>query len=241
MCIRQEKWTGIPGSWAQYGTTASYTYDGAGRLTAAVGANHCFDANGNQTRRNGTNCTTGGDTFSWNAWDRLTRYTPSTGTLTDYTYNGDWVRLQSPEHRALINQLTDYTYNGDWVRTKKTTGSTITEYYQDVAGDLPRVAADKTGTVWNYYVYGSGNSLVGKVGSDNVARYYHYDGTGHVRAITDSTGAVVERYDYDAFGTLRNTPTGLPTTEDLPASSMTVRPLIPSCGLGTMTLLWAGL
>jgi len=47
------------------------------------------------------------------------------------------------------------------------------------------------------------------VGSDNVARYYHYDGTGHVRAITDSTGAVVERYDYDAFGALRNTPTGL--------------------------------
>ncbi len=42
-----------------------------------------------------------------------------------------------------------------------------------------------------------------------MARYYHYDGTGHARAITDSTGAVVERYDYDAFGTLRNTPTGL--------------------------------
>ena len=42
-----------------------------------------------------------------------------------------------------------------------------------------------------------------------MARYYHYDGTGHVRAITDSTGAVVERYDYDAFGTLRNTPTVL--------------------------------
>ena len=115
----------------------------------------------------------------------MTRYTPSAGTLTDYTYNGDWVR------------------------TKKTTGSTITEYYQDVAGDLPRVAADKTGTVWNYYVYGSGNSLVGKVGSDNVARYYHHDGTGHVRAITDSTGTVVERYDYDAFGALRNTPTGV--------------------------------
>ncbi len=30
-----------------------------------------------------------------------------------------------------------------------------------------------------------------------------------MRAITDSTGAVVERYDYDAFGMLRNTPTGL--------------------------------
>ena len=30
-----------------------------------------------------------------------------------------------------------------------------------------------------------------------------------MRAITDSTGTVVERYDYDAFGALRNTPTGV--------------------------------
>ena len=30
---------------------------------------------------------------------------------------------------------------GNWVRTKKTTGSTITEHYQDVAGGMPRVAA----------------------------------------------------------------------------------------------------
>ena len=178
-----EKWTGTPGNWTQYGTTASYTYDGAGRMTAAAGVNYCYDANGNQTRRNGSNCSTGGDVFTWDAWNRLGTANISGGSNTTYTYNGDGVR------------------------TKKTVGSTITEYYQDVASGLPRVAADKSGTIWNYYVYG--NELIGKVGSDNVARYYHYDGTGHVRAITDSTGAVVERYDYDAFGTLRNTPTGL--------------------------------
>jgi len=148
-----DKWTGAPGSWTQYGTTAGYSYDGAGRLTVAAGVNYCFDNNGNQTRRNGSNCTTGGDTFSWdglNGLNDLTYYAPSSGAATTYTYNGDGVR------------------------TKKTTGSTITEYYQDIAGDLPRVAADKTDTVWNYYVYGT--SLIGKVGSDNVARrqYAHF-------------------------------------------------------------------
>ncbi len=178
-----EKWTGTPGNWTQYGTTASYTYDGAGRMTAAAGVNYCYDANGNQTRRNGSNCTTGGDVFGWDAWHRMASANISGGSNTTYTSNGDGVR------------------------TKKTVGSTVTEYFQDVAGDLPRVAADKTGTTWNYYVYGT--SLIGKVGSDNVARYYHHDGTGHVRAITDSTGTVVERYDYDAFGALRNTPTGI--------------------------------
>ena len=108
----------------------------------------------------------------------MTQYTPSGGTATSYTYNGDWVR------------------------TKKTTGSTITEYCRDVAGDLPRVAADKTGTTWNYYVYGSKNSLIGKVGADNVARYYHYrrcsiyryDGTGHVQATGEQSQVTFELY-----------------------------------------------
>ncbi len=152
-------------------------------MTAAAGVNYCYNNSGNQSRRNGANCSTGGDTFFWDAWHRMASANISGGSNTTYAYNGDGVR------------------------TKKTTGSTITEYFQDSAGGLPRVAADKVDTTWNYYVYGTG--LIGKVGSDNVARYYHYDGTGHTRAITDSTGAVVERYDYDAFGALRNTPTGL--------------------------------
>ncbi len=152
-------------------------------MTAAAGINYCYNANGSQTRRNGSNCSTGGDVFGWDDWNRMASANISGGSNTTYTYNGDGVR------------------------TKKTIGSTITEYFQDIAGDLPRVAADRVDSTWNYYVYGNG--LIGKVGSDNVARYYHYDGTGHVRAITDSTGAVVERYDYDAFGILRNTPTGL--------------------------------
>ena len=144
-----EKWTGSPGSWTQYGTTASYTYDGAGRMTAAAGINYCYNANGSQTRRNGSNCSTGGDVFGWDDWNRMASANISGGSNTTYTYNGDGVR------------------------TKKTIGSTITEYFQDIAGDLPRVAADRVDSTWNYYVYGSGDSLIGKVGSDNVARYYH--------------------------------------------------------------------
>ena len=31
--------------------------------------------------------------------------------------------------------------------------------------------------------------------------YYHSDGLGSVVALTDSTGAVVERYTYDVYGT----------------------------------------
>ncbi|MCX6023099.1 MAG: hypothetical protein NTZ05_15490 [Chloroflexi bacterium] len=178
------RWTGSPGSWSQDGSTVSSTYDSAGRLTAAGGVNYCHDANGNQTRRAGSTCSTGGDTFGWDTHNRFLNYNPSGGSTTTYAYNGDGVRV------------------------KKTVGSAATYYFQDVAGDLPRVAAElpTTSNVWTFYVYGL--KLIGQVGDDGVGRYYHYDGNGTVRAITDAAGAVVERYDYDAFGALRNTPSG---------------------------------
>ena len=68
------------------------------------------------------------------------------------------------------------------------------------------VTAEHVGANWTYYAYGK--SLIARTDTSGAARYYHYDGSGNVRAITDAAGAVVERYDYDAFGTLRNTPPG---------------------------------
>jgi len=37
--------------------------------------------------------------------------------------------------------------------------------------------------------------------------YYHYDGLGSVKAITDSSGNVIESYTYDVYGkpTIYNT------------------------------------
>ena len=32
--------------------------------------------------------------------------------------------------------------------------------------------------------------------------YYHYDGLGSVVALSNSTGNVVERYEYDVFGSV---------------------------------------
>ncbi|MBI4498970.1 MAG: DNRLRE domain-containing protein, partial [Chloroflexi bacterium] len=53
-----EQWTGSPGAWTQYGSTVTYTYDTAGRMTAAGGVTYTYDNNGNQTAR-------GSDTFTW--------------------------------------------------------------------------------------------------------------------------------------------------------------------------------
>ncbi len=51
--------------------------------------------------------------------------------------------------------------------------------------------------------------MIAKREADGTPKYYHYDGSGNVRAISDASGAVVECYDYEAFGGMRNTPTGI--------------------------------
>ena len=93
------------------------------------------------------------------------------------------------------NSSTDasYTYDGDGKRTSKTVGSTTTTYVYDVNRGLPVLLEDGT----RRYVWGLG--LAYQVESGN-ALVYHVDGLGSVRAITDSTKAVVQTYESDEFG-----------------------------------------
>ncbi|MCX6022569.1 MAG: RHS repeat-associated core domain-containing protein, partial [Chloroflexi bacterium] len=131
--------------------------------------------------RNGNQTGRGSDAFTFNALNRMTLAVISSATST-------------------------YTYDGNGVRTQKVTGGVTTDYLQDVNGRLPRVAAEKVGSAWTYYLYGK--NLIARRASDQSVQYYHFDGTGNVRAISNAAGAVTERYDYDAFGALRNTPLG---------------------------------
>ena len=47
--------------------------------------------------------------------------------------------------------------------------------------------------VWSY------NTFTGE------QAYHHYDARGHCTHLTDSTGGILEQYEYDAFGKLLNT------------------------------------
>ncbi len=66
------------------GSTTSYTYDNADRMTAAGGVTYTYDNNGNQTGR-------GSDLFGWDIEDRLTSATVG-GTGVTYAYRGDDLR-----------------------------------------------------------------------------------------------------------------------------------------------------
>ena len=103
-----------------------------------------------------------------------------------------------------------YVYDGDGIRVGKTltdgTNTTITRYLTDgnnPTGYVQTVEELNGGyVVQKRYVYGLDLISQTDVVGSNGTQYYGYDGTGSTRLLTDSTGSVVQSYDYDAFGSL---------------------------------------
>jgi YD repeat-containing protein len=80
----------------------------------------------------------------------------------------------------------------------------------DVTAGVPAVIKETTPQGTIYYVREPGGALLCRVvGGDRW--YYHFDELGSTRLITDSSGAVTDRYAYDAYGAVishdRNTGT----------------------------------
>jgi RHS repeat-associated protein len=77
-----------------------------------------------------------------------------------------------------------------------------TQYLQDVAAPLPIVVAETTAGQTNYYVYG--NDLLTQLDPANTTAFYHPDGLGSTRALSDAAGARTDWYSYDVFGATRS-------------------------------------
>jgi RHS repeat-associated protein len=96
---------------------------------------------------------------------------------------------------------TYYEYNGDGNRVSMTRNGVTTRYINDEARGLVQVLAetDVNGVTQKSYTYG--NDLISMETAYSKS-YYHYDGLGSVRNLTNSTGAVAASYVYDGFGKL---------------------------------------
>ena len=89
-------------------------------------------------------------------------------------------------------------------RVQKTVAGVITKYLVDDRNPTgyAQVYTETTGSTTRLYVLGLGLVAERFSGGSTITRYYDYDGHGSVRALTDTTGAVTDTYDYDAFGNL---------------------------------------
>ena len=176
--------------WGESCESASYTYDAMGNRTS-------------MTTPEGT------ITYSYDAADRL--LSTSAGTTFTWDANGNMLSKGGMTYTYdAANRLTrvvsgtttvQFTYDGDSKRVSKTANGTTTRYLYDVSTSLPVVLAETTLGADTLYTYGA--DLIAMTALGSAQSYYHYDGLGSVRNLSDGTGAVIASYTYGAFGNLR--------------------------------------
>jgi len=143
-----------------------------------------------------------GNTFSYDENGNTTAISPQTSAIRNFTYNYNDELTQYASGTTTLNYQYDILGN----RIKKTSTTSTTKYIVDPNQGLPSVIAetDINGNITAYYIYGLG--LVSKIEGSN-AYYYQYDGLGSTIAITDTTGAVKNKYAYDDFGNVASNST----------------------------------
>jgi RHS repeat-associated protein len=156
------------------GTTA-YAYDANNRLTqTAIGTTVnalTYDLNGSLLKvTDGTKTTL----YTWanDGENRLLSVNDGTN-LSRYIYTGMGDRVASIDNGVRTNYLT--------------------------AGSLPQVVLEYDANGVTIADYTLGLDLIRRR-ADGREGYYHTDGLGSTRVITDNVGLVLNRYDYDAFG-----------------------------------------
>ena len=160
------------------GITVSYTYDKNNRLISEGSNTYTYDNNGNIILQTGT-----AETVSYS-----------------YDYNN---RLKSAvTSNETGSVIVEYNYDIDGIRVEKIVdGINVSRYTVDKNRIYAQVMEerDSEGKLVVSYVYG--DDLISQKRGDAIS-YYHFDGLGSTRALTDAEGKITDTYTYGAFGTL---------------------------------------
>jgi RHS repeat-associated protein len=205
------------------GAVRAYGYDLTDQLLTATGSysySASYDALGNRQVADGDTYTTG----SLNQYTEIVSGT--TTNVLSYDANGnlsgqlDWYYSHDSQgqlsymEKSGIGLNLEYDYRRlriyDWDYDQNSHGV----YTYDAQGNLLRKEEEESGWVTEYaYADGVDQVVLMRAGIDSTARLYALvtDHLGSVVAIVDSSGALVETYEYTPFGktTIRN-PSGTP-------------------------------
>lgn len=161
--------------------TITYSYDVANQLLRAGSDTFTHDANGNPLTRVSSRGTT---TYTWDFNDRLTNVDGPDGRETNlYSVDGMRVDLSgAPMENGQVRVFYDLDHNPilDWGIDNQT---------------------------WTYRLYGPGmdEPLAEYRRINNRTSYLHRDGLGSVTAVSDTSGQVLYRATYSAFGKMSRT------------------------------------
>ena len=179
----------------------SETIAGAGAQNGTVG--YTYDAAGNRLQLSSTLNAIPSGLTNYDANDRISQqpYDANGNTLNDGSLN----QYDFEDHLVQRGAVT-IQYDGDGNRVAETVGGATTSYLVDTnnpTGYAQVLEELQNGSVTRVYTYGLELMNQRQVfGGALQTSFYGYDGHGSVRFLTDSTGAVTDKYDYDAFGNL---------------------------------------
>jgi RHS repeat-associated protein len=121
-------------------------------------------------------------TYAWDYENQLIKVVTPDGTVTEFAYD--------PFGRRIVKKVT------------VNSASTTTHYFYDNGNIL--FDYDDAGTIGNRYTDGTATDEHLRVDTGKGKYYYHADGLGSIIAVTDTAGIVVQTYQYDAFGNLKD-------------------------------------
>lgn len=194
---------------AEQGGVTAYTYDDGNRLKTSImtltggapGASYSYnwDSVGNMTSstENGAS-----QSFTPNDADQLT------GTGLAYDGNGNMTGGGSHGYTSMtyniLDQATSVTPKTMSARTEEYGGQLQSLWLRDATTRFGTAAslgitATETPTTFTSFVRDPSGRLV-SYEEGSTRRYYHHDNRGSVKALTDSSGNLVQSYDYTPFG-----------------------------------------
>jgi RHS repeat-associated protein len=126
--------------------------------------------------------------FTYNArGDRIAEATPGAAMLT--------LSYDQADRLVGVGNTASYAYNGDGLRISKTVNGASTQFVWNQAEVMPALLQDGA----TYYIYGPNRTPIEQI-SGSTPTYLHQDEQGSTRLLTDASGNVVGRYNYDPWG-----------------------------------------
>lgn len=201
------------------GRTIAYTYDELYRLVQEDVADltlgnstttYTYDAVGNMLTKTINGISHG---YTYDANDRLLQ---DDNTFYTYDKNGNILEEQSPseittyeyddENRLIMaatlsGSTTQYEYDADGIRISAVSNGEAISYLVDKNRDFAQVLEERNSEGALIVIYTYGDDLISQERNGNNF-YYHYDGLGSTRALSDEVAVVTDTYTYDAFGSL---------------------------------------
>ncbi len=212
---------------ARPGMSQEFTYDSLDRLEQAGGpwgvAEYGYDGQGNRTSQTIGNAFT---TYTYSgATNRLTRASGANPDTFTYDGNGNLrttargTFVYSPENLVTSSTISgvaaSYRYDGNNLRKSKASGGRTVHFFhapeEQLLSEFESSGAMVRAPLRDYIH--AGNRLIASVkysgagpATAQKVEYYHLDALGSVRAVTDASGAIVVRHDYEPYGVEWNQP-----------------------------------